>query len=370
MSNSIDISGMHQKNGKLLAIKIVGKRNRQNLWSCKCDCGNYTEVTASRFNLEQIKSCGCLATETKSKNRRKNIEGIHQKNGKLTAIKSTTKSKHGSMKWLCKCDCGNYTEVTTNAFTSEQTKSCGCLKSSVSKGKIKKNLIGKKYSKLTVVELVEIHKTRGSIWKCVCDCGNFTNVGIGNLQSGHVKSCGCLISEKDITGQKFNKLTAIESTKRKNKNNEYIWVFKCNCGNIIERTKNTVMYGGTKSCGCLHKETACILGKNKKLNLINSRFGKLIVLKEIKKEEKKIYWLCKCDCGNLNIVSTASLRSGHVRSCGCLSSEMCKIPFTNKKEQAKINKLKADLCSQLGMTWEEASKKINNVLSKTLKELL
>ena len=29
--------------------------------------------------------------------------------------------------WLCKCDCGNTTEVNTGALTGNKTKSCGCL---------------------------------------------------------------------------------------------------------------------------------------------------------------------------------------------------------------------------------------------------
>ena len=32
-------------------------------------------------------------------------------------------------------------------------------------------------------------------------------------------------------------------------------------------------------------------------------------------------WLCLCDCGNQTIVETQKLRSGHTKSCGCLSGE-------------------------------------------------
>lgn len=30
-------------------------------------------------------------------------------------------------------------------------------------------------------------------------------------------------------------------------------------------------------------------------------------------------WHCKCECGNVKIVSTAKLNNGHVKSCGCLA---------------------------------------------------
>jgi hypothetical protein len=35
-------------------------------------------------------------------------------------------------------------------------------------------------------------------------------------------------------------------------------------------------------------------------------------------------WWCKCDCGGKNIVQTGHLKSGHVRSCGCLGLESSK----------------------------------------------
>jgi len=37
------------------------------------------------------------------------------------------KSYHKKRMWLCKCDCGNLTEVNTGALTGNKTKSCGCL---------------------------------------------------------------------------------------------------------------------------------------------------------------------------------------------------------------------------------------------------
>lgn len=32
-------------------------------------------------------------------------------------------------------------------------------------------------------------------------------------------------------------------------------------------------------------------------------------------------WKCKCDCGNATRASTASLKSGNTRSCGCYGKE-------------------------------------------------
>jgi hypothetical protein len=54
----------------------------------------------------------------------------------------------------------------------------------------KLDLVGKKFGQLTVIAF-SCTKNKQSIWECVCDCGNKTQVQTGNLRNGHTKSCGC-----------------------------------------------------------------------------------------------------------------------------------------------------------------------------------
>lgn len=56
----------------------------------------------------------------------------------------------------------------------------------------------------------------------------------------------------------------------------------------------------------------------KALDLINQKYGKLTVIQKAPNKNKRTAWLCKCDCGNEIIVTTQALRSGNVKSCGCL----------------------------------------------------
>lgn len=115
---------------------------------------------------------------------------------------------------------------------------------------------------------------------------------------------------KDITGQKFGRLTAIEY-----KGNSK-WLFDCECGNQIIARISNVSRGATQSCGCLRKER-----KGPKLynfvDISGCRYGRLQVLKYV--GEKK--WLCVCDCGNEVITTGKNLRSGNTKSCGCLQSD-------------------------------------------------
>ena len=61
----------------------------------------------------------------------------------------------------------------------------------------------------------------------------------------------------------------------------------------------------------------------KKLNLTGQKFGRLTVLNELHNYHKKgVYWLCKCECGNLTEVKGTCLTHGHTKSCGCLNRDI------------------------------------------------
>lgn len=40
-----------------------------------------------------------------------------------------------------------------------------------------------------------------------------------------------------------------------------------------------------------------------------------------KDKRRKLYWLCRCDCGKEKIVRVDNLKNGGVKSCGCLNIE-------------------------------------------------
>lgn len=61
---------------------------------------------------------------------------------------------------------------------------------------------------------------------------------------------------------------------------------------------------------------------SRKLNLIGQTFGRLSVISESDKKRKgRTAWLCRCSCGNTNIVTTHDLQIGSTRSCGCLKHD-------------------------------------------------
>lgn len=63
--------------------------------------------------------------------------------------------------------------------------------------KIRKDITGKKFGRLQVLEIGP-KKTGQYNWWCLCDCGEKRLVAGGDLRSGHTRSCGCLKRDRTI----------------------------------------------------------------------------------------------------------------------------------------------------------------------------
>lgn len=67
-SSRIDLEG--QRYGRLTVVKWIPfdeRKNKRNLWLCKCDCGNYIETNTGKLKTGHTQSCGCLKDENKNK---------------------------------------------------------------------------------------------------------------------------------------------------------------------------------------------------------------------------------------------------------------------------------------------------------------
>ena len=241
--------------------------------------------------------------------RKKDLTG--QKFGKLTVVRETDERKNSYIVWECRCDCGNTHYVRSNSLLDGSTTSCGC--EGRGKGRAR-DLTGQKFGLLTAIEPTEQRKNRSIVWKCECECGNIILLSAKDLKQGGKKSCGCLDTSgiKDLTGQKFGMLTVLEKTEERD-HNTVVWKCECECGNTVLVSGRDLIHNRKDSCGCA--------SMNKPKDLIGQRFGKLEVV-EMAEERKngRVQWLCKCDCGNTTVVDAYSLTSGSTRSCGCLQS--------------------------------------------------
>lgn len=55
------------------------------------------------------------------------------------------------------------------------------------------------------------------------------------------------------------------------------------------------------------------------IDITGHRFGRLMAMKRIYSETRGFVWKCLCVCGEKKYATATSLRSGSVKSCGCLS---------------------------------------------------
>ena len=129
---------------------------------------------------------------------------------------------------------------------------------------------------------------------------------------------------KDLTGHRFGRLTATRPTDQREGTN-VIWECACDCGSITYVSSRKLGSGHTQSCGCLQKETATETAKEivkKRTVVTGQRFGRLLAVRATdQRNNNKVIWECKCDCGNTVYIKSTLLKNGATKSCGCLRKE-------------------------------------------------
>lgn len=152
-------------------------------------------------------------------------------------------------------------------------------------------------------------------------------------------------------GQRYAKLTVVRKVAVKK------WECLCDCGKLVVRGSVALLHGNTKSCGCHRSEQSIVL------RLTGQRFGRLLVLKEAERLKPNVRrWHCVCDCGNEKTVNQECLRSGNVRSCGCMQAEhRAKISRFSRKTQNGLSN------HPLFVTWHNMMDRCYNPKCKSFK---
>jgi len=128
------------------------------------------------------------------------------------------------------------------------------------------------------------------------------------------------MKRKDHSGEKFGKLNLIKFTRMKYKSEQF-YLCRCDCGKEVERQFSSMKKGITRHCGCENRS-----------NLIGAKFNRLTAIKKIEEKNKTMY-VFKCDCGNKIIREGTRVKSGHIKSCGCLSKEPSNFSHKETKTQ-------------------------------------
>ena len=115
----------------------------------------------------------------------------------------------------------------------------------------------------------------------------------------------------DISGQKFNRLTAVGPTMEKHRG-YMLWEFLCDCGRTAKALAAKVKSGDVQSCGCLLKTRRIGIE-----DLTSRRFYKLTAIEFVEKRHSDDYWRFRCECSKECTLRVSHVLSGHTKTCGC-----------------------------------------------------
>ena len=176
------INEIGNKYNHLIVTRRDKVKNCRSFWICKCEiCGKEYSFsgTALRQNPNHFDCPTC--------------EKVGQQYGRLKVIEYAYTSEDRHKYWMCECECGNREIIkATDLNTSKRVECLICQKKKHKTQYIDET--GKRYGKLTVLELDTEKSSKNAFWKCKCDCGTLLTIEGTKLRSGHTQSCGCIIS--------------------------------------------------------------------------------------------------------------------------------------------------------------------------------
>lgn len=209
--------------------------------------------------------------------------------------------------------------------------------------------------------------------------------------------------KKNISGMISGCLTVIKEDGKIGKNNDTAWLCLCECGKEVRRRTSDLTTCKRKKCSCnkiiipkdlincrfgkllvinelsqknniKHYNCLCDCGKNKILtrhrllswknphcgcdtrtrkrlrreDLSGMSFGLLQIIDQAKHIGKNVAWNCRCKCGNTTIVKAVYLKSGDTKSCGCLQKENCRQLGYRDRTKNKIKTLNNAISDMVG----------------------
>lgn len=361
----MDVAG--QRFGKLTAEKYVPNTKKGSYWLCSCDCGNSVVVSLGNLKKGNTKSCGCLSKKGKPYGERprgkrnelsSTSEGRHRRAdelcgkqfGRLTVLSFQGVNKNHHSVYLCRCSCGKTVSVVRNALTTGNTGSCGCLnaqkahETSFKHGDASKNSPYVKlfYSWLLMIDRCDnpnnasYHNYGGrgiqvyAKWK---DWNVFKHWAIDN---GWKANSGLSIDRVDVDGdyepdncrwadaktQSNNKRKSIRIVYGDKRISLYDWARLQ--GVSLDEAKKMFSPHVLENSSLPPKKKDEDMGKRRITKISEGmRIGYLTVLRPNGKDRSgHILYLCRCICGKEKNILASNLKSGGIKSCGCMKKQL------------------------------------------------
>lgn len=161
-------------------------------WFCTFECLQCREVFQARLkNITRgAQPCNC-----KKSNR---ADLIGKTKGVYTIIdEAPSRSNNRNAYWKCQCKCGKIFEISTTDFNRREHAFCPHQESNLNTGRPPKDLVGKTFDKLTVLDYVGNQR-----WKCQCTCGQEVIKRTDVLTTRPYNSCSSCSSINNSHGER------------------------------------------------------------------------------------------------------------------------------------------------------------------------
>lgn len=127
--------------------------------------------------------------------------------GKWTVLDDYIRGKDRHIKWLCRCECGNESYVSSTKLRNGESLCCGCdrkekIKEAVHKKidatkeederKVVESLAGTVVGRLIVIGPMGRDPSNRKTIQCQCSCGKQSYIRLTKILNKTVKSCGCV----------------------------------------------------------------------------------------------------------------------------------------------------------------------------------
>jgi hypothetical protein len=171
---------------------------------------------------------------------------------------------------------------------------------------------GDRYNHLTAVGRCARDSSGRTKWSWLCDCGVRCVKSRDKVLAGHTKSCGCL-NKPSMLGLKFGRLTVVAGAASRGPG--AWWSCSCGCGGKTVAQGGELRRGRKQSCGCLAKELRGKAAQKRSDAVVGLRFARLVVT-----EADGANVVCRCDCGERVVIKRHRVVGGNTKSCGCLNA--------------------------------------------------
>jgi len=185
--------------------------------------------------------------------------------GRWTIIGEAMSNAKGQKIWPCRCLCGTERTVLDRSLRYGGSESCGCIQRERTAQRRAHELAGQRFGSLLALRRAEKQRPGGVWWTCRCDCGQECDVLSTLLITGKKTHCGCqgrVMPYRDVTGQRFGRLTALYPVEERSSQGGRMWHCRCECGNEVDVAYNELLYTLRQSCGCQKREHNARLQEN------------------------------------------------------------------------------------------------------------